>query len=74
MTENQDNVLSFMRSDHQNYSHIDEFFGDTSRTRSVTEDTSIVATAKKKFISRRLVLNFDELLSIGNASMKHCKH
>lgn len=74
MTENQDNVLSFMRSDHQNHSHIDGFFGDTSRTRSVTEDTSTVSTTKKKIISRRQVLNFDKLLSIGNALMKYCKH
>lgn len=47
MTENQDDVLSFMGSDHENYSDIDELFGDKPRTRSVTEDTITNATNKR---------------------------
>lgn len=47
MTENQDDVLTFMRSDHENYSDIDELFGDKPRTRSVTEDTITNATNKR---------------------------
>lgn len=31
-------------------SHIDELFDDTSRTRSVTEDPSTVATAKNDLV------------------------
>lgn len=36
-----------MRSDHENYSDIDELFGDKPRTRSVTEETSTNATNKR---------------------------
>lgn len=45
--ENQDDVLSFMGSDHENYIDILELYSNQPRIRSVTEDSSTVVTNKR---------------------------
>lgn len=45
--ENQDDVLSFMGSDHENDIDILELYSNQPRIRSVTEDSSTVVTNKR---------------------------
>lgn len=48
MTETR--AMSFMASDHENYSDLDELFGDKPRTRSVIDDISTCTVATNKRI------------------------
>lgn len=42
--------MSLMGSDHENYSDLDELFGDKPRTRSVIDDISTCTVATNKRI------------------------
>lgn len=58
--ENQDDVLSFMGSDHENDIDILELYSNQPRIRSVTEDSSTVVTNKRPRGVKRADLMFSK--------------